>query len=161
MTLNDDRKVRIALSTLTKRDRMVLFTVRGYDLRAKPPKEGEFDRAWYRLNNEETNQTIDYCKLKSIEKPDGFEEDPPLEEGVDINEQPRNELVYIAGRIFFDHSGRWVYESINQCMTTDKFENPVQLLAQLYEKSEAERHFQERSIKEAKDKMAAMEEERR
>lgn len=34
---------------------MILLTVRTYDLRRNPPKEGEFDRAWYRLNNEDTN----------------------------------------------------------------------------------------------------------
>jgi len=161
MTLNDDKKVRISLSTLAKKDRMVLLTVKTYDMRMKPPKEGEFDRAWFRLNNEETNQTIDYFKIKGIEKPDGFEEDPPLEEGVDINEQPRNEIVYIVGRLFYDESGRWVYENFNMCLTTDKFENPVKLLAELFERSESERNFQDKAIKEAKDKMEALEEERR
>lgn len=39
---------------------MVLFTIRTYDLRKAPPKEGEFDRSWYRINNEDTNQTIEY-----------------------------------------------------------------------------------------------------
>lgn len=42
---------------------MILLTVRGIDMRMKPPKQGEFDRAWFRLNNEDTNQTIDYSKL--------------------------------------------------------------------------------------------------
>lgn len=55
LKLNDDKKVRIALTTLAKKGRMVLLTVRTNDLRAQPPKEGEFDRAWFRLNNEDTN----------------------------------------------------------------------------------------------------------
>lgn len=132
MKLNDDKKVKISLQRLAKKGRMVLFTVRGEDLRAKPPKEGEFANAWFRLNNEETNQTIDYTKLSSIEKPEGFEEDPPLEEGVDIGEQPRNEIVYLAGRVYVADSGVWVYESLNQCMTSDKFEDPIQVINELY-----------------------------
>ena len=99
--------------------------------------------------------------IKEIEKPDGFEEDPPLEDGVDINEQPRNEIVYIAGRLFYDVSGRWVYESFNYCMTTDKFEDPAQMLSQIYEKSEKEQKYQIQGVQEAKDRMQALEEERR
>jgi len=60
LKLNDDKKVRLALTTLAKKNRMVLLTVRTFDLRGNPAKEGEFDRAWYRLNNEDTNQSIDY-----------------------------------------------------------------------------------------------------
>lgn len=43
---------------------MILLTVKTFDLRKAPPKEGEFDRAWYRLTNEDTNQTIDYKNVK-------------------------------------------------------------------------------------------------
>lgn len=56
---------------------MILLTVRCYDLSKEPPKEGEFDRAWFRLLNEETNQTIDFKNIKEIEKPEGFDEDAP------------------------------------------------------------------------------------
>lgn len=59
---------------------MILLTVKCFDLRKQPSKEGEFDRAWYRIVNEDTNQTIDYKKIKEIEKPDGFDEDAPVEE---------------------------------------------------------------------------------
>ena len=55
LKLNDDRKVRINLSKLGKAGRMVLLTVRCFNLGKNPPKEGEFDRAWFRLNNEDTN----------------------------------------------------------------------------------------------------------
>lgn len=64
LKLNDDRKIRLVLSKISKPGNMVLFTVRCHDLRRNPPKDGEFDRAWYRLNNEDTNQTIDYFKIK-------------------------------------------------------------------------------------------------
>ena len=46
---------------------MALLTVKTFDLRARPPKDKEFDRAWYRLNNEDTNQTIDYKLIKQVE----------------------------------------------------------------------------------------------
>ena len=59
---------------------MILLTVRTNDLRRAPPKDGEFDRAWFRITNEDTNQTIDYTKIKDIEKPDGFDEDAPIDE---------------------------------------------------------------------------------
>ena len=55
LKINDDRKVRIVLSQMKKPGTMILFTVKCFDLRKNPPKEGEFDRAWYRLNNEDTN----------------------------------------------------------------------------------------------------------
>jgi len=55
LKLNDDKKVKISLATLAKKGRMVLLTVKTNDLRSKPAKEGEFDRAWFRLNNEDTN----------------------------------------------------------------------------------------------------------
>ena len=37
---------------MKKPGRMILLTVRTNDLRKSPPKEGEFDRAWFRLVNE-------------------------------------------------------------------------------------------------------------
>lgn len=55
LKLNDDKKIRITLSQMKKPGRMILLTARTYDLRKNPPKEGEFDRAWYRLNNDETS----------------------------------------------------------------------------------------------------------
>lgn len=81
---------------------MILLTVRGQDMRSAPPKPGEFDRAWYRIINEETNQTVDYKNIKSIEKPEGFDEDAPVnaEDGGEI--PPRVEMTYLAGRIYFN-----------------------------------------------------------
>jgi hypothetical protein len=121
LKLNDDKKIRITLSHMKKAGRMILLTVRTNDLRKAPAKEGEFDRAWYRLNNDETSQTVDYKMIKSIEKPEGFEEDVTAEEDPETGVvPPRNEIIYIAGRVFMDKNGRWVYESYNHCFTTDK-----------------------------------------
>ena len=55
LKLNDDKKIRMDLNKMKKVGRMILLCVRTYDLRKSPPKEGEFDRAWFRLNNEDTN----------------------------------------------------------------------------------------------------------
>jgi hypothetical protein len=76
-----------------------------------------------RINNEDTNQTIDYSKIKSIEKPEGFDEDAPIDEEADPS-IPRTEIVYVAGRLFFDHNGRWVYEAFNNFLLTDRFPEP-------------------------------------
>jgi hypothetical protein len=56
LKVNDDRKVKINLSELmkgSKPGKMILLTVRAESVR--PPKAGEFERAWYRLINEDTN----------------------------------------------------------------------------------------------------------
>lgn len=55
LKLNDDKKVKIVLSQIKKPGHMLLLTVKCFDLRKNPPKEGEFDRAWFRLINEDTN----------------------------------------------------------------------------------------------------------
>jgi hypothetical protein len=54
--VNDDKKIKFSLATLEKvPGAMILLTVKTFDLRASPPKEGEFDRAWFRINDEDTN----------------------------------------------------------------------------------------------------------
>jgi hypothetical protein len=98
---------------------MVLFTVRTFDNRRSPPKPEDYERAWYRLVNEDTNQAVDYSKIKTIEKPDGFEEDVPIDE--ENPDAKRNEIIYVSGRIFLEDSGRWVYESFNHCYTTERY----------------------------------------
>lgn len=139
---------------------MLLFLVKCFDLRRSPPRDGEFDRAWFRLTNEDTNQTVDYKKIKEIEKPEGFDEDAPFDEE---NEDPANKpsITYVAGRVFLDKTGRWVYESYNHAFTNDRYQNLEETLAQMYSRSEEEVNFQAEEIQRAKDKIAANEEERR
>jgi hypothetical protein len=80
---------------------MLLLTVKCFELRKSPPREGEFDRAWFRVTNEDTNQTVDYKKIKEIEKPEGFDEDAPIdEENEDAANRPS--ITYVAGRIFLE-----------------------------------------------------------
>lgn len=94
----------MVLSKMSKEGNMILLFVRTNNLRKNPPKEGEFSRAWYRLNNEDTNQTIDYKQLKNVEKPEGFDEDAPLnneEEQEGAEEANGPEAIYLAGRVYF------------------------------------------------------------
>jgi len=162
LKLNDDKKINITLSRMKKDGLMILLTVRCDDLRGNPPKDGEFDRAWFRIINEETNQTVDYKKIKEIEKPDEFDEDAPVEEDPDEEEpKPRTEVIYVAGRLFLQPNGRWVYESYNHCFTTDKHPDLASSLSEIYKRSEEEYASQNEAIKNAKDKLLANEEERK
>lgn len=52
---------------------VIVLCISEFDNTGKPaPKEDEFKRAWFRLSNEETNQTIDYSIIENIEKPDDY-----------------------------------------------------------------------------------------
>ena len=74
---------------------------------------------------------------------------------------PRTEIVYVAGRLFIDHAGKWVYESYNHCFTSDRLPNLPEALGDIYRRSEEEAKFQVDSIQRAKDKILANEEERK
>lgn len=143
LKINDDKKVRIVLSAMKKPGRMILLTVKCFDLRRSPPRDGEFDRAWFRLVNEDTNQTIDYKKIKEIEKPDGFDEDAPIEED---NQDEKPSITYVAGRLFLERNGRWVYESFNHAFTTDRFPNLSETLGEIYQRSEEEIKYHNEEI---------------
>ena len=96
---------------------MILLTVKiaAENFKSAPVRPGEYDRAWYRLVNSETSQTIDYKKIKEVSSPDVPEEGGASAEdggdGGDGSSAPKI-FTYVAGRIFYDHSGngRWVYE---------------------------------------------------
>lgn len=123
---------------------MILLTVKTNDLRGKTLVEGEFDKAWYRLSNEDTNQTLDYKNIKKIDIPEGFEEEVPADDDDDVDEnapKKRNELVYLAGRLFLDKNGRWVYEGYNVCFNSAEYPNVAKKMAQLYQKSISEDEY--------------------
>jgi len=113
---------------------MLILAIKCYDVKGQKP--GEFDRAWYRIVNEDTNQTLDYKNFKDIPKPEGFsEEQPPAgEEGA--AEPPS--LTYIAGRIYLDANNRWVYESYNHNFASDKFPDLYEALTAIHKSSEQE-----------------------
>lgn len=126
---------------------MILLTVK---ITEGMKKSGsEFDRAWYRLVNSDTSQTLDYKKFKEISTPDAPGADDSSAGGDDGDEGVSKTSkgpshTYIAGRIFFDHngSGRWVYEVLNHVISTERVQKSEgdlgQMLATLYSRSEKE-----------------------
>lgn len=108
LKINDDRKIKFELSNLKGSGIMILLTVRTFDTRAEKVKEGAYDQAWFRLQNEDTNQALDYTKVNSIDLPEGYDATEGAavgeeeEEGGDAAQGERNELIYIAGRIYLE-----------------------------------------------------------
>lgn len=150
--------------------KMLLLTVRVYTdaFKNAPVKSGEFDRAWYRLINQDTSQTLDYKQIKDVKTPDNpTDSEPAPEDGADgeASSAAKKSFTYVAGRIYFDHrgNGRWVYEQYNHVFATDKFENGdlPQAMCGLYKRSEAELDEQAELIHEARQKVIQNEEERR
>ena len=99
-----------------------------------------------------TNQTIDYTNIASVEVPEDYAEvELPAEE----DEEPvvRNELVYIAGRLFRDgalekkkpYEAKWVYEKLARVTTTEKFKDVGAALAGLikYHQDEEEENAEQ------------------
>lgn len=69
LRINDDRKVRLTLSDFKdRRDMMILLTVRVNDLKGKIADPSLFKEAWFRLQNEDTNQTLDYSYIDAVKK---------------------------------------------------------------------------------------------
>lgn len=102
LKINDDRKIQIQIGAIKEPGTMILLLVREFDNTGKPAaKEGEFDRAWFRLSNEETNQTIDYSLVKKVDLPEDFQEAIVAED----EEEPavRNEVTYVHGILYLDN----------------------------------------------------------
>lgn len=60
LKINDDRKVKLTLSDFDEKDTMILLTVRAFDLAGEKVDPSHYREAWFRLQNEDTNQSIDY-----------------------------------------------------------------------------------------------------
>jgi hypothetical protein len=123
LKINDDRKVKIQMGAIKDVGTMILLTVREYDLSNKQPhKEGDLERAWFRLSNDETNQTIDYSSIKKIELPEDYQESIPDED--DEKEPLRNELTYLHGILYLEEVQgvkKWVFESYKQVFQAKDF----------------------------------------
>ena len=121
LKVNDDRKIQIRIGAIREPGTMILLTVREFDNTGKPsPKEGELDRAWFRLANEETNQTIDYSLMRKVREESLPEDYREVIANEDDEETPpfRNELTYLHGVLYLEsHAGsnRWVFESYKHC----------------------------------------------
>lgn len=106
LNINDDRKIKFELENLKGQGIMLLLTVRTFDNRGEKLKEGAYDQAWFRLQNEDTNQTLDYTKVNDIDISEtGYDPNQDNPEEVDEEDrapEERNELIYLAGRIYID-----------------------------------------------------------
>ena len=115
LKVNDDRKVQISLNAITKPGTMILLVIKENDLTGKPVKDADFERAWFRLSNEETNQTLDFSKISHL-APEEYNPIIAAEDPDDENAQPkRNELTYVHGRLFLTDKMQWVFESYKTC----------------------------------------------
>jgi len=100
LRVNDDKKIQIGLGALKKAGTSIFLLVKETDISGKPVKESDFDRAWFRLSNEETNQTLDYAMVNKIEKSEEYQPSFPAE---DEDAPPiMNPLTYLHGRLFLD-----------------------------------------------------------
>lgn len=85
----------------------------------------EYERAWYRLVNSDTSQTIDYKLIKDVQSPDSPTDEANNaggEEGEDGASSNKVTYTILAGRIFYDQNKqRWVYESYNHCLSSARF----------------------------------------
>jgi hypothetical protein len=132
----------------------------------------EYERAWYRLVNSDTSQTIDYKIIKDVQSPDNPNDDAGNggEEGDENASSNKVTYTILAGRIFYDNpKQRWVYESYHHCLSSNRFPQSsgdnvdplAQTLADLYHRSEDEIMHQDSEIREARAKVIANEEERK
>lgn len=107
---------------------MILLTVRQFLKDGQKVGNDElFDRAWVRLSNEETNQTLDYSLINKIEIPEGYTEQVADEE--DEGAAPKqNHLVYVLGVIYCEKvdaktkAGTWIFESYKNALQSRDFD---------------------------------------
>lgn len=144
---------------------MILLTVRTFDLRKETVAPGQYDKAWFRLQNEDTNQTLDYANVSKIELPEGYSEEGADDEGADEDDaadasKPRNELVYIAGRVY-KCEGKWIYEQYHHVTTTEQFPDIAASMGDLFRRAKREVAMYEERLTAAKEKIVRAQEQRR
>ena len=169
LKINDDRKIQISFNQIKEPGTMILLTVRQFvpkDGRTIG-KEGEFDRAWFRLSNEETNQTLDYCMINKMELPEEYQELIPNE---DEEEAPpfRNSLTYIAGAMFLDESRGspiWVFESYKNILQAKDFrtsgKDVATTLGEIYARASTENEEQQKVLADASNALKKSLEEKK
>lgn len=167
LKIDDDRKIQISFNQIKESGTMILLTVRQFvpkDGRVIG-KEGEFDRAWFRLCNEETNQTLDYCMLSKVELPEDYQELIPNEEEEDAPPF-RNTLTYIAGALFLDTSSgapRWVFESYKNVLQAKDFRDSdtdaAAQLGEIYARAISEHEEQQKVLADAANALKKRQEE--
>ena len=147
---------------------MILLTVRSFENQGKKPPAGAYREAWFRLQNEDTNQSIDYTYVRKVELPEGWEEpgedageEAGSEAGEEAEQKPKNELIYLAGRIFREdvvvkgnrsprEQTKWVYERWNKAITSESYPQIAETLANLHKSAYSEVKSFERRVADAK-----------
>jgi hypothetical protein len=136
LKVNHDRKASLSL-LLQKNVQMAVFVVRSKSLHGEMDiKQGEFDRAEFRLIDDETYQNLDHGLIKdmavTLPTPEGEgdeeqkkEEEEEEEEG---KEKPQN--VIVVGRVFLENE-RWIYERYHYVFREDKRPNFFEQLGQI------------------------------
>lgn len=135
LKINDDRKITIGLGAIKKPGVSLLLFIKENDLTGKPVKESDYERAWFRISNEETNQTLDYSLIEKIEKPENYE--PTYQKEDEEGEPLQNPLTYLHGRMYMDEQERWVFESLKQVFQQKDYPEIVSTLTSLYGTTQA------------------------
>ena len=169
LKINDDRKIQISFNQIKEPGTMILLTVRQFvpkDGRTIG-KDGEFDRAWFRLSNEETNQTLDYCMINKMELPEEYQELIPDDENEDAPPF-RNTLTYVAGALFLDESRGnpvWIFESYKNILQAKDFrasgKDAATTLGEIYARAITEHEEQQRVLEKASDALKKSLEEKK
>lgn len=106
LKINDDRKVKFTLSDFAnKEDTIIVLTVRTNDLKKEKIDPSVHSKAWFRLQNEDTNQTLDYTYVNDVKKGSGDDEDDEEEVEEDDDDEEGNatekpESIILCGRIY-------------------------------------------------------------
>ena len=146
LRINDDCKIQIPLSGIKTPGTMILLLVRQKDLRGQPAvPEDAFDRSWFRISNEDTNQTLDYNLIKNIEISEEYKEFIDDEENEDAPPK-RNSLTYVHGRLVLEDNGKWVFESYHHVYEEKDHPDLAAEFGELYKRSCAELSEQKRAI---------------
>lgn len=71
LKFNDDRKITMNLQDFEDPHTCIFMMVRVNENKKTASKH--YEQAWFRLQNEDTNQTLDYSKFSQIAVPDGLD----------------------------------------------------------------------------------------
>jgi hypothetical protein len=148
LKINDDRKIQISLNAFTKPGTMIMLFIKEFDTADKPVKEGMFDRAWFRLSNEDTNQTLDYSLMNNVEKAEDYLPMIPDEENEDAPPK-RNSLSYIHGRLYLEKDGVWVFESFKNTFQQRDYPDIVGQIGKLFGQANHEAEMQHKALEDA------------
>lgn len=122
------------------------------------------------MQNEETNQTLDYTNISKVDIPEDYNEGDLAAAEDEEPAAPRNELIILAGRLFRDESkekpgdkvGKWVYEKWGKSTTSNEFPKLAQRLAKLYIENKTEEEEQTEKLSDlTRAKRDAFEEKKR